>query len=168
MSSIFNNLRTLGDAVVGGNLIVSGDHTQVSSSNVSFSDNHLYLNKDYTNTTGQTAGLVANYLPTATTDTVAGAFTAGVDATSNPTVVTTGAATFTAGDIIQISGADDDDNNGLFEVKTHAANLLTIRGVGTTTTVEDFTQTQFTADTTAAGSITKINVSIIRTNATGD
>jgi len=153
---------------VDGNLVVRGTSTTTESETVLIADNHLYLNDGYTTASAETGGLVVNYLPTATTDTVAATgFTAGVPATSNPTVSTTGAATFSTGDLIQISGANDPDNDGLYEVLSHAANVLTIRGVGTTATVEDFTQNQFDTDTTVAGTITQINVSVLRVGTDG-
>lgn len=157
-----------GDVTIGGNLIVEGDTVVNKTENVLISDNHLYLNNGYKTTSAQTGGLVVNYLPTATTDTIdTGGFTAGVAATSNPTAATVGAATFSVGDFIQIDGADDPSNNGLFEVLSHAANVLTIRGIGTTARVEDFTQNQFVTDTTVSGTITKVNVSVLRAGTDG-
>lgn len=166
--------RNLGDLIVDenltvtGNLIVDGTVTSVDSETVLIADNHLYLNQNYETNSAQTGGLVVNYLPTATTDTVAATgFTAGVPATSNPTVSTTGAATFSVGQFIQISGANEEANNGLFEVLSHAANVLTIRGVGTTAEVEDFTQNQFVTDTTVAGSIVHVNIAVMRAGTDG-
>ena len=156
------------DVVMDANLTVNGTMTAVDSTQTLFSDNNLYLNNGYTTVAAQTGGLSVNYLPTATTDSVAATgFTAGVVATSNPTVITTGSATFAASDLIQISGADDPANNGLFEVLTHVGTTLTIRGVGTTATVENFTQNQFVTDTTVAGTITKVNVSVLRSGTDG-
>jgi hypothetical protein len=153
---------------VTGNLIVEGTTFTNSSETVLFTDNHLYLNNAYTTVSAQTGGLVINYLPTATNDTVAATgFVAGVAATSNPTVITAGSATFSAGHIIQISGASNVSNNGLFEVLTHVTTTLTIRGIGTTATVEDFTQNQFVTDTTVAGAIRRVNVSILRAGTDG-
>jgi hypothetical protein len=161
-------LKVNGDCQITGDLTVDGTTTTIHSETVHISDNHLYLNADYTTAVAQTGGLVVNYLPTATTDTVAAAgFTAGVAAVSNPTVATTGAATFALADIIQVSGATDPDNDGLYEVLSHAANLLTIRGIGLTGTVEDFTQNQFDTDAGAVGTIVKVAVSVIRSGTDG-
>jgi hypothetical protein len=156
------------DVVVSGNLIVDGTTTAVNSENVNLADNHLFLNQGYTTAVAQTGGLVVNYLPTATADTVAtGGFTAGVAATSNPTIATTGAATFAAGDLIMVTGANKDGNDGLFEVLSHTSNVLTIKGIGLTTTSVDFVQNQFVTDTTVAGSITKVGVSVLRAGTDG-
>ena len=156
------------DVEIQGNLTVQGAVTSLNQEIVRIQDNHLFLNDGYTAVSAQTGGLVVNYLPTAITDTIAApGFIAGIPTISNPTVSTTSAATYTAGDFILINGATNSINNGLFEVLTHAANVLTIRGIGTATTVEDFSQDQFVTDSTTAGSITQITISIMRTGIDG-
>jgi hypothetical protein len=156
------------DMVVSGNLTVSGTTFQNDVENANYSDNFLGLNVGYETVSAVPAGFVANYLPTSTNDTVdTGGFTAGVAATSNPTVATVGAATFAASDIIQITGAADPTNNGLFEVLSQAANVLTIRGVGTTSTVEAFSQNQFATDATVQGTIRKVTVGVLRIGTDG-
>lgn len=165
--NITGGLQIDGDAVFNGNLSVLGSTVSVENERLLVEDNHILLNAGYTTAAAQTAGIVSNYLPTATATTVNGSFTAGVVATSNPTVVTTGSGTFSASDIIMISGANNPANNGIFEVLSHTGTTLTIRGVGTTATVEDFTNTDFVADATVAGSITKVNVSVLRAGTDG-
>jgi len=151
-----------------GGVTVAGSYTAIESTNLAINDAHPYLNNGYTTVVAETGGLIVNYLPTVTVDTVAApGFVAGIVATSNPTVGTVGAATFSIGNFVQISGANNVTNTGLFEVLSHAANLLTIRGVGLTATVEDFTQNQFIADATAVGTITKVNISVIRSGTDG-
>lgn len=155
--------------LVDGDLVVNGTTTTVHSEQVNINDNHLYLNADYTTTVAQTGGIVVNVLPTATSDTVAATgFTAGVPATSNPTVNTTGSGTFSAGDVIQISGANEQANDGIFEVDSHVGTTLTIRGVGTVGTTQDWVQNDFVTDSTVAGTITLVNVNVLRGNSTGD
>ena len=83
-----------------GNLVVDGETVTVESE-VMLADNYIFQNFGYTTTTAQTAGQFANVLPLATNDTVAGNYTAGVAAVSNPTVITTGTATFSAGQFVQ-------------------------------------------------------------------
>jgi hypothetical protein len=156
------------DVVIDANLSVTGTTTSVESETTRYTDNHLYLNDGYTTVSAQTGGLVVNYLPTATTDTVAATgFVAGVAATSNPTIITTGSGTFSVGNLVQVSGASNVANNGLYEVLTHTGTTLTLRGVGTTATVEDFTQNQLVTDTTVAGTITLVNVSVLRSGVDG-
>jgi len=148
-----------GTTTINGALDVKGDVTSFDSTIINMADRYLYLNKDYTSAVGQSGGIVVNSLPTATGD-VSGA---GGFATTS-TINTVGAATFAPGDIIQISGAANVANDGLFEVLTHAANLLTID----LTATEDFSQNLLTvdvADVTAV--ITKISVSVIRQDGAG-
>jgi len=145
--------------VVGGDLVVNGTTTTVHSEVVNIRDNHLYLNADYTTAVAQTGGLVVNYLPTATADTeAAGGFT------STTTVATTGAAVFAAGDFIQVSGAANQANDGIYEVLTHAANVLTIDS----TPVHSFSQTAFTVDATGStAAFTQVTVSAIQAGTDG-
>ena len=111
---------------------------------------------------------MVNVLPTATTDTVAApGFAAGVPAVSNPTVETAGAGTFSAGDIVQVSGANDQDNDGIFEVESHVGTTLTIRGIGTTATTQSWFANQFSADATVAGTITLVNVNVLQGTSSG-
>jgi hypothetical protein len=145
-------------AHVLGDLVVDGTTTTVHSQHVDVADNYFYMNADYTTVAAKTGGLAINYLPTATTTTVA----SGGFATTS-TVITTGSATFAANDIIQITGANTLENNGVFEVSSHIGTTLTIK----TSPTEDFSQNIFVVDTTVAGTITKVNVSIIRTNTSG-
>jgi hypothetical protein len=152
-------LTTTGDLTVGGDLVVRGDTTQIDSETVLIADNHLYLNQDYTTAVAQTGGLAVNYLPTATADTAA----AGGFATTS-TLATTGAATFSALDFIQISGADDPDNDGIYEVTSHAANVLTID----TTPVHAFCGTAFVVDASDTSAvITKVTIALLQTGTDG-
>jgi len=162
------NLTVTGDANIGGNLIVDGYQVVTQGENVLYADNHLYLNAGYTINVAQTGGLVVNYLPTTTTTVVENEYIAGVDGVYNPSVFTDGYETFSADDFIQISLADADGyNEGLFEVLDHTGYVLTIRGIGTDATIEDFTQKQFDSIATDGATITKVNVSIIRTGVDG-
>jgi hypothetical protein len=161
-----------GAVTIEGSLTVNGTTTTVDSETVLMADNHIYQNAGYTTAVAQTGGLVVNYLPTATATTTAGSgvFVAGVDTTSDPTVTTAGAATFAASDLVEITGAADSQNNGLFEVVSHAANVLTIRSTanGVTDQVEDFTNDQFTANAGDTGAtLTKVTVSVLRSGTDG-
>jgi len=157
-----------GDVVVAGNFTVQGDSFVSEAETVLYDDNHLYLNNGYETVSAETGGLVINYLPTGTNDTVAATgFVAGVPATSNPTVKTAGSATFAAGDLIQITGANSAENKGLFEVLSHVTTTLTIRGIGTSATTQDWVQNQFVTDTVVAGTIRKVNCSVIRAGTDG-
>jgi len=124
------------------------------------------LNSSYTTAVGVTSGVAVTIEGTATTDTVTGGpFVVGVASTSNPTVVTDGSATFAQDNIVQIS--DTRNNNNYYEVESHVGTLLTVRGIGTVATVEDFTGVDFFPETDDAV-ITKVEVSVIRSNTSGD
>jgi hypothetical protein len=157
------------NAVIEGNLTVQGTTTTVESETVKLADNHLYLNDGYTTAAAQAGGLIINYLPTATVDTVAATgFVAGTASTVDPQVSTTAAGpVFVDGDIIQISGANNETNNGLFEVFSHATNVLKIRGIGANANNQGFFQNDFVTDTTVAGNITKVNVSVLQAGTDG-
>jgi hypothetical protein len=151
-----------------GNLVVNGTTTTVKSTIVNVADSFLYLNDGYETVSAKSGGIVTNVLPTATNDTVAaGGFTAGVSATSNPSVITTGSATFAVGDLIQIKGANNQTNDGLFEVLSHTGTTLTIAGVGVTGATLPFTQNDFATDATVAGTIRKVNVGVIQVSTSG-
>lgn len=158
-----------GSITVAGDVVINGQSLAAQSEIVYVSSNYQTLNSDYTADAAQTGGIVVNYDPTttATTTTGAGVFTAGIDGTSNPTVTTNGSGTFSSGDIIQISGSTS--NDGLYEVHSHSGTTLTIRSTshGVTNRTEDFTLDDFTAETDTSVSITKVNVSVIRTGTDG-
>jgi uncharacterized cupin superfamily protein len=147
-----------GNVVISQNLTVNGTTTTTHSEQVLIDDNHLYLNNAYNTVVAQTGGIVVNYLPTSTNDTVA----AGGFATTS-TIATTGAATFSPGDIIQVSGAANPSNDGIYEVLTHASNVLTID----TSPTEDFLQNVFVVSVGAVGTIRKVNVSVMRAGTDG-
>jgi hypothetical protein len=155
-STLTGDVTMSSNAIIVGNLNVQGTTTSIDSVNVNIKDRHLYLNKDYTVGSGKTGGLVVNYLPTATTDTVG---SGGFSSTS--LVVISNSGTFTAGDIIQISGADNVANNGLFVVASNSETNLVID------TMSDFAQTAFVVDAGSGGTIAKVEISIIQTDTTG-
>lgn len=157
-----------GNAHIQGDAIVDGTLTAINTEVLNVADAHIYLNNGYTQITAVTSGLVVNFQATATSTTVsAGAFTAGIASTSNPTAITVGSATFAQNDLIQISGTNLSENDGIFEVEDHTGTTLTIRGVGTVITIEDFTQEQFITNASDSAAITKINLSVIRSGTDG-
>lgn len=155
-----------------GNLNVLGTTTTVNSQIVNVADNFLYLNDGYTSASGLSGGFVTNNSSTGNATVVAtGGFTAGVATVSNPTVRVTDASVFSVGSFVQVSGADNQQNDGLYEVlatdTVSTPNILTIAGVGVTATTFQFTQNNFVTDTTVAGAVTEVNIGVIRVSSTG-
>lgn len=156
--AITNSASVGGNVVIQGNLDVKGTTTSINSNVVTIADNNLLLSSNYTTAAARPGGLSVNYLPTAVADTIdTGAFV------STTTIATTGAATFTAGDIILVTGANTESNNGLYEVLTHAANVLTIDSSPTF----NFLQNVFVVDTVVAGAITQVNVAVLQAGVDG-
>lgn len=161
-----------GEVDITGNLTVRGTTFSTQSETVTISDNHLYLNSGYATVAAQSGGLVVNYLPTMLATTIGSGvnFNPGVPATSNPTVTTVGSNTFSAGNFIQFVNSNYvDDLAGVFEVLSHVGTTLTIRGVGLTACVEDFTQNQFPALTPALGvtNVRMVTLSVMRAGTDG-
>jgi len=146
------------NVTVAGDLDVTGTTTSVDSVNVNIADRYLYLNKDYTTNTAVTSGFVVNYFPTAVTENVN---TGGFASTTTVNVVD--GSGFAIGDIIQVSNANNPANDGIFEVQSSVANLITIKSAP----AEDFIQTAFTTDTTVQGVVTKISVCALRVGTDG-
>jgi hypothetical protein len=151
-TTVRNNLT------VTGNLTVSGTTTTVNSETVLIDDNFIYLNNAYATDAAQAGGIVINYDPTTTVDTVAaGSFTA-------TTVPTAGTGLFIAGDIVQFHNCSNPQNNGIYQVVSHSGSSLTI----TATPAFTFLQSGFTAGTTGTvGNITKVAVAVMRVSTTG-
>jgi len=153
-----------------GDLVVQGSSILAQLETIELEANWISQNLGYATAVAVTGGRVINYLPTATADatTGAGVVTPGVLGVSDATITTDGAATFALHDIVMISGSDNDgENDGLFEVLSHAANLLTLRGQ-LTPTVEGFSSGQLVANAGDLGmAITKITVAADRCGTDG-
>jgi hypothetical protein len=155
------------NTTITGDLVVQGVMTTVETEEVNVWDNFFYMNANYTTVSPLTGGLVINYLPTVISDTVAATGFHAHAGAANPYVNTTGAGTFTPGDFIQNSAANNSENNGLYQVLTHAAGVLTVCGLGASAGTFQFTQNEFATDPTVAGVITKVNIAVLRVSSTG-
>ena len=164
---------TFANLLVTGKLLMQGAVALVDAEHIDLRSNYLFLNTDYTTAVAQASGIVANYLPTATVDatTGAGVVVAGVDGVSDPTITTDSAGNFAATDFVMISGsANDGENDGLYEVASHAGNVLTLKstGNGITNRVEGWTQDQLVANAGDVGmTLTKVTLSVLRCGADG-
>lgn len=142
---------------VSGDVNISGTVTYLNSQQTNIKDSYILINSQNTLAVSS-GGLVIN-TSTGTGYALSGNFVAGVSGTSNPTVGTTLASGLAVGNLILIIGSTD--NDGIYEVLSHAAGLLTIRGVGLTATVEPFTANQFHAEV-AAGIAYLATVTVLR------
>ena len=154
MSGIVN-LTNTGCAVLGG---PSQTIYLNSLGAIEMVPSDVLTNASYNTNTAITGGLVTVYLPTAIQNTVAGAAFSGTT-----TVVTNNATTFAASDIIQIVGANNPQNNGIYEVASYIGSTITITGSPTTS----FSKNTFVPDVVAAGTITQVGVAHIRANTSG-
>jgi hypothetical protein len=162
-----------GDVNIAGNIIIGGSAQQIDAEKVLIADNYVDLNAGYSADAAVGGGFTVIYNPeaTGTTTTGAGVFVAGVAATSNPTVtVASGgvtAAGIAAGDIFSISGAADPGNNGLYECLGVAADTITVAGIGTTGTQQDFLANQFTSTTDTGCTLVVVRVGVMRLTSAG-
>lgn len=140
-------------------LDASSEVFTVSREEIRVADNFILLNDKYTTAVDEASGFADIRSGTGTTDTgAAGGFASGT------TVTTTGAATFSPGDYVLITGAANEENNGLYEVSTHAANVLTIATAG----LEPGFETSFVVDAADTGyTISGVNVFVMRFKADG-
>lgn len=146
------------EVVIPGNLTVQGTTTTVDSM-LQTADNYILQNSEYTADAAQTAGLVMNIDPDATSFAISGI------ATNVVTVVAgspTGAG-YAAGDFVLLQDPANPANAGIFEISAADATTITID----TTPTEAFSGTGLTDDATTQGTIVKIQVAVIRSSTTG-
>ncbi len=156
-NSIFNlsSIETTSLKVTTGNAIfdnkiISRDPYMVINDNSSTQGSGIVMTSSLI---GQSTGILSSP-----------GFVAGVPGVSNPTVSTI-VAIFSPGDIVEVSGSNE--NDGIYEVLSHIGNTLTIKGIGTVPTVEEFTDKSFIT-APGAGFVSAKRVSVIRTNSNGD
>ncbi len=141
------------NCTVNGNFSVLGSSSIISSTNTSFADRYLMLNQGYTTQAALSSGLVGVRLP-GNTFVLSGNFTTS-------TVGTTIADGLAANSIIQIVGSTS--NDGLYQVQSHAANVLTI----VASPAEPFLAGAFTAEA-AAGNAQIVNATALEFKTNGD
>lgn len=164
-----------GGASVGGNLTVSGDIVSKGQINLTIQDAFIDLGIGNTSTTAQAGGfsfsLKANTgsVQTAGGETIT-AMVAGVNATSAPTLIVSGATQFAANDILVLTGTSDGANDGLFVVNSISTDPLSdgndniiLQGVGGTTPNGSiaFVQTQLAARTGETAKAYKADITLL-------
>ncbi len=151
------------DLSLSGDLVVQGAIISKQSENVLISDSFLDLNAGNTITASATSGgLTVNVKASGAAESVS-AFVAGVILTSAPSFTTTAASGFAAGDIIQISGAAEAKNNGLFVVAGVSGSTVEIKGVGGTAPSGNvpFVQNQFETASSQSATATKVDLAVV-------
>ena len=132
-------------------------------------DMHLKVQTEYTATTATTWGISGVYRGSgdASTTVAAGGFTAAVASTSDATIAVADETDFAANMIVLVTGAADACNNGLYEVHSTSAGLLTLKSLGLNAPVTDFVKDQVVSDTTVQGSVDQVSVSSFRSGTDG-
>jgi hypothetical protein len=145
------------NAVIDGNLTVNGTQTIVDTE-LQTADNYILLNSEYTSDAPQTAGLVLNIDPAATSFSISGIATNIVTvAAGDPSLV------LAAGDFVLIQNPATADNAGVYEVLSTTISTITVD----TTPIEPFSGTGLVDDATAQGTIVGVGVAVWRSSTTG-
>lgn len=153
MSTIFKNVKILGD------LTVAGTTTSVNKEISNISDSYLYLNNGSL-AASDAGGEVVNIAAT-----VVGTATGSVHGITSTTIIVPISAMVEAGQFIQVSGASTADNNGLFLVSSFADTTITI--VSTPSTPNIF-KTSFIADAIDSSyTVSLVTVSVLMHSSTG-
>jgi hypothetical protein len=170
ISNVYSNPIILdGNVSISQNLSVMGTTTTITSENLLVNDNCIYLNNGNVSTDPLPGCIVVNYLATSNSAAVVvDGFMAGTVSVLSPSVVTNNAHTWVVGDIIQISGAANDSNNGLFEVYSYSSPILSITGIGGPSPSFNFFQNQFVTDATPSGTITQVNIAVLSSGVDGE
>lgn len=154
----FDNLTVNQDATVSGNLTVNGTTTTLSSQDLLIEDCIINLCVGNTDGVSKPGGMVIN------TDGDISSQTTISSIDTVGTITTVDSDIFSSGDIIEISSANIADNNGLYIVSSHSGTSLTIDS----TPAFDFFNTSMTIDVTSAGTITKMNISVLYSDDSGN
>jgi hypothetical protein len=163
-------LSVTGDASIGGDLDVTGDIISRGAVNLVVEDNFIDLNFGNTTTTSEAGGLtISMNRTTGFTSGMVTTFVAGAAGVSNPTFTNTdatGSSLLAVADIVMITEATQQGNNGLYQVITVSGasfpQTVTIAGTGTTAVDGSlpFCQTQFEAETGATAVSSKIDLAV--------
>jgi len=156
-----DTLTTTGDASVGGDLTVTGDIISRGEINLVVQDPMIDLGVGNTTTTASAGGysLSMNRNSGFTAETVT-ACTAGVVATSAPTLTVSASSNFSAGDVLVLTGSSEGSNDGLFVVANASGTTVTLEGVGGTALSGNtpFAQNQVTTTTGDNASAYKVDL----------
>lgn len=169
-AAVTGNLSVSADCSIAGDLDVQGDIISRGAVNLVVEDDFIDLNFGNTTTTSQSGGLtISMNRTTGFTASTVTTFVAGIASTSNPTFTNTdatGSSLLAAADIVMITGATQQGNNGLYQVsavnQASFPQIVTIKGIGTSAVDGSlpFCQNQFEAETGATASAMKIDLAV--------
>lgn len=138
-----------------GNLTVAGTTTSVESTNVLYTDPTLYIGAGYTSGSSRQGGFVVN-------NSIVGSAVTTVEFTSS-TEISVASHGFVAGDFIQVSGAADVRNEGVYEVDaTTTPTSVVVRTSGQV----NFCQTQLFPGVDIA-TLVKVNLAVLQAGTDG-
>jgi hypothetical protein len=174
----------VGNSSITGNLTVTGTLISQDEEQVLVKDNFLDLNFGYVGTTYEQTGLTFNYQATSSgvsIDTTSNTltFTAGTTTDRAKVVASTAsgipASTFADGDIVQLNGTTNADNDGMYVVHTNSV-AGTVEFKSDTLTSPDDPNAKFalldvtseTETTSTAVTIRKINLMALRSSSGGE
>jgi len=170
--SLFSNIVVLNDAQINGNasctdLSVTGDFTvtgtttTLNTEELLIESNFLATSANYTSTTGLQSGICTTVKATATGTTS----TNGGFATLT-TIKVTSTGNFPDDSFIQISGAANSDNNGVYVVDSVTIDTITIKN--SVTAGAEFMKLAFVVDATdTTANVTPITLTCLRSNGSG-
>jgi uncharacterized delta-60 repeat protein len=170
-STVNGNTSSVIEYDTGGSATTTQDTVATGVTTVNdllVGSNYTFMSNGYTDVSARTGGIVVNVAPTADAVQIT-RFQTGVLGAVDPVCgVDVTAGVFLAGDIVQISGAGNPANNGLFEVVGHAGNELALASTlsGVTAQQEDFSRGQL-IDDGSGGTVTKVLVSVLRAGTDG-
>jgi len=150
--SLFKNLRVIESLRVGGNLDVKGTTTSINTRNLNVEDANVYINKNMISGS-KTGGVAIN------TNVV---FQADVQSVSglDVTVNTGEGASFSTGDIVQLSNLNEHADDGLYVVAAPPAGDVVTLGAQLTAPF-DIAQTTISAtQTVVQGELSHITLSL--------
>jgi len=153
MSTIFKNVKILGD------LTVAGTTTSVNKEISNISDSYLYLNNGSLSAS-DAGGEVVNIAAT-----IVGTATGSVFGITPNTIIVPNGSIVEADQFIQVSGAATADNNGLFLVDSVVDTTITIVSIPSTPNIF---KTEFVADATDSSyTVSLVTVSVLMHSSTG-
>ena len=155
-------LTTTGDASIGGDLTVTGDIISRGEVNLVVEDPFIDLGVGNTTDTADPSGFTfsLNRNTNFTAETITAA-TAGVDGVSAPTLTASASTSFAAGDLLVLTGSDN--NNGIFVVNGVAGTTITLKGTGGTAIAGavPFAQNQVETETGQTATAYKVDIKVL-------